>query len=294
MKGYPIDDLTNDNLNAGTDDPSQARAEIDAAVIKIKDMIAATGTGADHVLKLDSNGNIPAGVLSNSQANLPVLSTGDASNYNVNIGITGYIDNQVYTFLPHVSNGFLPYLQFDGLGQFEIFVKNSANGNRSPDPGMIRVGVPIKLIFTGVEFIAIDPQPSLLQAITFDLSDTNAIVSKGQSFSANVGTLYIAAGYAYLEGEIAVSNMGSLTTSQPIYLFVVGMNNAMPSKLGGDGGLVTSFSTMLLPGNGTLTIECDGFFFRVYQHDSNTTSLQLLLSSMQGGSRLKFRAQWPF
>lgn len=59
---YPTDDLTNTHLDASTDDPSQARSEINAAVLKIQAMIAATGTGANNALKLDSNGDIPSGV----------------------------------------------------------------------------------------------------------------------------------------------------------------------------------------------------------------------------------------
>jgi len=59
---YPVDDLTNVHLNASTDDPSQARAELNALVLKVQAMIAATGTGANNALKLDSNGDVPTGV----------------------------------------------------------------------------------------------------------------------------------------------------------------------------------------------------------------------------------------
>lgn len=59
---YPTDDLTNTHLDASTDDPSQARAELNALLIKVQAMIAATGTGANDALKLDSNGDVPTGV----------------------------------------------------------------------------------------------------------------------------------------------------------------------------------------------------------------------------------------
>lgn len=56
---YPTDDLTTAELDAGTDDPSAARAELLAAVQKIQAMIAATGTGANNVPKLDASGYLP-------------------------------------------------------------------------------------------------------------------------------------------------------------------------------------------------------------------------------------------
>ncbi len=62
MPAYPINDLTNVNLDQASDDPSQARAELNALVIKVQEMLDATGTTANHVLKLDSNGDVPTGV----------------------------------------------------------------------------------------------------------------------------------------------------------------------------------------------------------------------------------------
>lgn len=59
---YPTDDLTTVNLDAATDNPSQARAELLAAIQKIQAIIAATGIGANNALKLDSNGKVPTGV----------------------------------------------------------------------------------------------------------------------------------------------------------------------------------------------------------------------------------------
>lgn len=296
MPDYPIDDLTNTHLDAGTDDPSQARAEINASVLKTKAMLAATGTGPNEVLKLDNSGNIPAGVLANSQANLPVLSTGAANIYNVNIGLVDYNNDQVYTFLPHQDNTDQCFAEFDSKGQHEIFVKNSAGVNVVPALGMIRNRIPIRIIFTGAEFIAIDPQSSLLIPLTFDLSDTNVPVSKGQTFSVNAGTLSINSSQIYLQGALSVSSMGSLTQNQPVYLFVNGLPYDMPDSIlnstGGYGGQFTWFRTMTLPGNGSLSLECKKTYFRVNQHDSNITSINLLLSAF--GGLTKFNAQWPF
>ncbi len=61
---FPTDDLTTLQLDAATDDPSQARVELLAAVQKIQAIIAATGIGANHSLKLDSNADIPNGTRS--------------------------------------------------------------------------------------------------------------------------------------------------------------------------------------------------------------------------------------
>ncbi len=59
---YPTDDLTKVHLDAAADNPTQARAELEALVDKVKAMLAATGTGANNVLKLDASGYIPSGV----------------------------------------------------------------------------------------------------------------------------------------------------------------------------------------------------------------------------------------
>jgi len=67
---YPTDDLTTNELDAGTDDPSAARAELLAAVQKIQDMLNNTGTGNSYVLKLTSAGDIPSGV--NKEGDLTV------------------------------------------------------------------------------------------------------------------------------------------------------------------------------------------------------------------------------
>ncbi|MFV1982992.1 MAG: hypothetical protein ACC657_05565 [Thiohalomonadales bacterium] len=107
---YPIDDLTNTNLDDATDDPSQARSEINNAVLKIKAMIAATGSGSLNALKLDSNGDIPSGVslatalaiagggtgaVTAAQAliNLGILATALQLNYN-NISTLGIAEAQ--------------------------------------------------------------------------------------------------------------------------------------------------------------------------------------------------------
>lgn len=59
----PIDNLTSVHLDAATDDPSQARAELLAAINKIKELIAALSVtpGVDKVPAHDANGNIRLG-----------------------------------------------------------------------------------------------------------------------------------------------------------------------------------------------------------------------------------------
>ncbi len=69
-----------------TDDPSQARAELLAAVQKIQAIIAATGTGASHSLKLDSNGKIPSGTKSAGTVSDTI--TDDGSSVTINGGVS--------------------------------------------------------------------------------------------------------------------------------------------------------------------------------------------------------------
>ena len=57
MSAWPTDDLTNDNLDQTTDDPSLARAELNALLLKVQAILAGAGTAADEVLKLDGNAN---------------------------------------------------------------------------------------------------------------------------------------------------------------------------------------------------------------------------------------------
>lgn len=55
---WPTDDLTTTHLDAGTDDPSQARAELLAAVQKIQAILTQRGA-ASGIAELDSSGLIP-------------------------------------------------------------------------------------------------------------------------------------------------------------------------------------------------------------------------------------------
>lgn len=117
---YPIDDLTNVHLNASTDDPSQARVELNALLLKVQAMIAATGTGANNALKLDSNGDVPTGVsLSDSLpiagggtgaatapaalVNLGLTATANQINYNV-VSTLGIVEASK-TVTANASNG---------------------------------------------------------------------------------------------------------------------------------------------------------------------------------------------
>ena len=87
---YPSADLTNTHTDAATDDPSQARAEINAAILKINAMITATGTGINNVLKLDSAGKIPTGVVLADAVAIASGGTGAATAAGalVNLGLT--------------------------------------------------------------------------------------------------------------------------------------------------------------------------------------------------------------
>ena len=65
---WPTDNITTLNLDASTDDPSQARAEIKNAMDKTKDVIAGRNT-ANGVAPLDASGLVPL-------ANIPATLTG--------------------------------------------------------------------------------------------------------------------------------------------------------------------------------------------------------------------------
>lgn len=60
MSTWPTDDLTTTSLDAGTDDPSQARAELLALAQKVQTMLAAAGDSASQVVLRDASGNIAA------------------------------------------------------------------------------------------------------------------------------------------------------------------------------------------------------------------------------------------
>lgn len=55
--------LTKTHLDQSSDDPSQARAELEALYDKVVEMLNNTGTGNEYVLKLTNTGDIPSGVL---------------------------------------------------------------------------------------------------------------------------------------------------------------------------------------------------------------------------------------
>lgn len=58
MGAFPADDLTVASLDAATDDPSQARAELLAAVNKVKTIIDSYNS-ASGICPLDANGDVP-------------------------------------------------------------------------------------------------------------------------------------------------------------------------------------------------------------------------------------------
>lgn len=58
MGAWPTDDLDNSNLDAGTDDPSAARADLNALLIKVQAILAARAD-ASGVCDLDSGTKVP-------------------------------------------------------------------------------------------------------------------------------------------------------------------------------------------------------------------------------------------
>jgi hypothetical protein len=62
---WPTDTITTTYLDAGTDDPSQARAELYTVATKVKDVIAGRGT-ASGVCDLDASTLVPASRLSSA------------------------------------------------------------------------------------------------------------------------------------------------------------------------------------------------------------------------------------
>lgn len=69
---WPDGALTTTHLDAGSDDPSQARAEIEAAIEAINAIAASRGV-ANGVASLDAGGKVPVG-----QLNVSTLTAADA------------------------------------------------------------------------------------------------------------------------------------------------------------------------------------------------------------------------
>jgi hypothetical protein len=63
MATWPTDDLTVSALDGSSDSPAQARPELHMAVLKLKTVLAAAGTGSNQVLLLDASGKAPAAIV---------------------------------------------------------------------------------------------------------------------------------------------------------------------------------------------------------------------------------------
>ncbi len=147
---YPIDDLTNTNLDEALDDPSQARTELNAVILKTKAMLQQTGVGASQVLKLDSNGKIPNSVQSTVTSYLPVISTGTGNAFSVNLGITAYEVGRVYEFLADKTTAGIgsTTLDIDGVGVRSIVDL----GGSSMQANQIIKNQLVKVVWTGSVF----------------------------------------------------------------------------------------------------------------------------------------------
>lgn len=170
----PIDNLTTTHLDAATDDPSQARAELLAGIVKIKELIAAISVipGADKILASDALGNIQLGNiigigtapdtnhdLSFAQAGVEIGE--NALIYSRSDSIVCFIRNAKYVAGNWVyrSNGSAQMMQMeiDGACRFYTAPSGSAGATISFTPRfLIPPTIPANFVEGGMEYLESD------------------------------------------------------------------------------------------------------------------------------------------
>jgi len=110
---WPADDLTKAALDATTDDPSQARAELEALVDKVKLMLAEavalkdeanTFTASNNFANLNLNGNTLSSTDVDGDINLTPNGTGDI-NLSGNVLNSAHVAFSVYGYRPVFTAG---------------------------------------------------------------------------------------------------------------------------------------------------------------------------------------------
>lgn len=100
---WPSDDLTNAHTNAGTDDPTQARDEINSAILKVKAILAAVSSAAtaSFVVLRDASGDFAANFIT------AVKIIGDVAASNGTIVLDSGSDGTDATFTGNVTGDLL-------------------------------------------------------------------------------------------------------------------------------------------------------------------------------------------
>jgi len=185
----PASDLTNVHTNASTDDPSQARAELDAAILKVNSLIdAITTAGANNGLKLDGNSNISQGVNhADSLSTLPVITGGSTTVYTATLGITAYDTNRVYEVRINATNTGSCTVNFDSIGAKTV---KTLLGDTLL-AGQLKITQIAKLYYDGTDLILLNPHILAiafrvkLSANMFNITGLTKITFDSKDFDIN-------------------------------------------------------------------------------------------------------------
>lgn len=108
---WPTDNITTTHVDAATDDPSQARAEIYTTMLRVKDVIGAKGS-ANGVAPLDASALVPL-------ANIPNTLTGKSADTLDGINSTSFARVDAasnFTTAPTISSNTVWHAGNDGTG----------------------------------------------------------------------------------------------------------------------------------------------------------------------------------
>ena len=297
MSAWPTDDLTNANLDGPIDDPSLARAELNALLLKVQAMLAAAGTAADEVLKLDGNAN--AG-LTVGTAQRTLAKTADYTVVVADLGRTILVDatsGNVTISLPAAAtagNGFPVIIKKINSSVNTVTV--DGNGAETIDGAttvVLRARYESVAIVCDATSWSVVGQPPISGLWTPTVQDSSFSDAKGQTYVEQNGVYTKIGNMVFVSADILINSLGTLVISDTCHVAKLPFTSV--SSSGHVGSVSVDYGTSLNIAAGQMIsgiIMGSSTRIQMKLWDGAAGPTNLLISELSTGALLTFRGHY--
>jgi len=248
---------------------------------------AAAAAAATLVLQLKLNLN---GTLLGTQgfSSIPPTTAGSATVYTATLGISAYDTSRVYEVqVDEVNTGSLT-MNFDTVGAKDVKL---LNGN-DPVAGQFAAGMIAKLLYDGTNLVLLNPADAE-GTWTPTLQDASRSDGESQTYSQQYGSYTRVGNRVFFSGHLAVSSLGTLTTSEAAVIAGLPFtSNATGIK---SGSMYVGQSTNLAITAGTYVsgqVVSDDTIISLANWDVTTGRSQMLISEVTASGQFYFAGQY--